>query len=98
MSKTIFTVTTLTLLPKHSSRCVGYYFDKKDALECIEQNLGDIHEDSYKYAVIEEVESGLYPHTPSFLWFQWIDDNDYGHYVQCCVPESEIGVCNYGIG
>jgi len=44
-----------------SSRCVGYYDNFKDADEVVKNNLGDIFETIYNYAVIEKVKPGLYP-------------------------------------
>lgn len=54
------------------TRTVGYFETLEEAKKCIEENWGDIHEDYYKYAVIEDVEPGLYQSmfsTP--IWYKW---------------------------
>ena len=43
------------------SRTVGWFPTKKDAMKCVLENWGDIYEDGwYPYAVIEDVQPGLY--------------------------------------
>lgn len=46
---------------KETTRVVGYFLDLEDAVECVEGNWGDLYEAGYyKYAVIEDVEPGIY--------------------------------------
>ena len=99
MSKTIFTVTTLRSPDpsKMDERCVGYYLTLEDALECVENNYGDIFENGYyPWAIIEEMPPHLYPHPVSFQWFKW--DRQEKKYVACCIPEGLQNTSNYGIG
>lgn len=43
-----------------SVRCVGYFKNKEDAVFSIENNVCDIFENTYNYAVLEHVDEGLY--------------------------------------
>ncbi len=100
MSK-IYTVTTCYFNHKNigelqlvTERCVGFYHDLERALECVENNWGDIHEGNFNYVVIEKIGDGLYPTVEEFLWFKWND----GKYEQSCVPLGFECVRGYGIG
>ena len=54
------------------SRTIGYFLTLEDARKVVRNNLYDIHENYYKYAVIEEVEPGLYSSTESkSFWYRW---------------------------
>jgi hypothetical protein len=54
-----------------SSRTVGYYKNKKDAIDTILENCGDIWETIYTYAVVERIEPGLYPIADERWFFKW---------------------------
>ena len=41
------------------SRCWGYYYDKNDCIKVLHDNITDIHECYYNYAVIEKINEGL---------------------------------------
>lgn len=64
----IYTILVFTRLEedKHgwpefgSERIVGYYTDKDKAFNAVIGNACDINETCYDYALIEEVEEGLY--------------------------------------
>ena len=64
----IYTILTFTKLEidEHkwpvfgSERLVGYYADKQHAIEAVKNNNADINETCYDYALVEEVEEGLY--------------------------------------
>ena len=54
------------------SRTIGYFLTLEDAKRVVKNNICDIHEDYYRYAVIEEVEPGLYSSTESkSFWYRW---------------------------
>lgn len=54
------------------TRVVGYFLTLEEAKKCIKNNWCDIHENYYKYAVIEDVAPGLYRSIESKpLWFRW---------------------------
>ena len=63
---------TFGMANTYGSRTVGYYPSLEEAKKCIEENHGDIQESYYKYAVIEDVEPGLYRSTESTsIWYKW---------------------------
>lgn len=57
-------------------RVAGYFLDLEEAKQCVEQNWGDLYEDGYyKYAVIEDVELGLYQSVnPKSIFYKWVGD------------------------
>lgn len=56
----------------YETRTVGYFTTLEEAKKCIEENWGDIQECYYKYAVIEDVEPGLYKSIDSTsIWYKW---------------------------
>ena len=90
----IYTVTTLRELNTHG-RTVGYFSDMEEAQEAVERNSCDIYESGYyPYAVVEEVEDGLYPYCPKAQWYQW----NGGRYVKIPKPEGLKHVVNFSIG
>lgn len=61
------------------SRVVGYYTDFNDADTVLKENICDVHETIYHYAVIEEIEEGVYPVAQS-RWFYKYDKEKDGYY------------------
>jgi hypothetical protein len=56
----------------YESRTIGYALTLEEAKRWIRQNVYDIHENYYKYVVIEEVEPGIYASTDAkSFWFKW---------------------------
>ena len=54
----------------------GFYHEKDTAIEAVRLNAADIAESIYNYAVIEEIEPGLYSY-PRVRWFFKYDrEND----------------------
>lgn len=99
----IYTITTLKTIygycnPVHKyelgSRCVGFFYRFKDAIEAVKENHCDIYENGYyPFCVIEGVEQGFYNMKNEF-WFQWKD----GEYKEIEKPESLKQTCCFGIG
>lgn len=54
-------------------RVPGFFATQEEAIDAVENNRHDIHEDCYTYAVIECLESGLYPEDLDPLFYKWID-------------------------
>lgn len=72
--KTIYTVTTMHFRePDYgpTPRCVAWFPSLDEARACILENRGDIWETVYTYALIEELEPGLYPDMAAEHWFIW---------------------------
>lgn len=85
------------------TRTVAFYYDLDDAIACIENNVCDIYEGSYKHAVIEATGQGVYPIPPdtkgkSEIWFEWQGDWDTGGYKRIGKPESTKTTICWGIG
>lgn len=78
------------------TRVVGYFTTPEEAKQCVEENWGDIYEDGYyKYAVIEDVEPGLYTSCESTpIFYKWID----GRYQQIERPVELKGFFGFTIG
>ena len=56
----------------YGSRTIGYALTLGEARRWVKQNVCDIHEDYYKYVVIEEVSPGIYTSTDSrSFWYKW---------------------------
>ena len=54
------------------SRTIGYATTLEEAKQWVESNKFDIHEDCYKYVVIEDVAPGIYTSTDSTsIWYKW---------------------------
>lgn len=84
--------------PNWDSRTMGYYRNREKAVDAVTDNVLDIHEHSYNYAVVEEMDEGVYPMCKSEQWFKWEGDNETGKYV--CVPQPEQfkGIINWSMG
>ena len=54
-----------------SSRTVGYYTTKKDAVDTVLENCCDIFEGVYTYAVVEYIGLGLYTPAEERWFFKW---------------------------
>ena len=54
----------------------GYYWDKASAVDAVHQNVTDMHETIYPYAIIERLEPGLFPVPKERLWFGWDEEKD----------------------
>lgn len=83
---------------QQDSRTPGYFFKLEDAIECVEENWGDIYEGSYKHAVIETVGQGMYPHIREEIWFEWQGTWDEGGYKRIDKPKSTKCTVNWGLG
>lgn len=57
-----------------SRNLCGWYFDFKDAYRAVTENMCNIWEHVYNYALIEEVEEGLYSDSTK-RWFFQFDKN-----------------------
>ena len=54
-----------------SSRTVGYFKNKDDAINSVLDNCCDIFEYTYNYAVVEWIEPGLYNQATLHWFFKW---------------------------
>lgn len=78
-----------------NSRTIGYFSTLEEAKAAIETNCCDMHEDCYKYAVIEEVTDGLYTACiSSSFWCKWKDNK----YVSINKPDELKFITGFTIG
>lgn len=77
-------------------RPIGYYPHKEMAIEDILENAIDMHEDMYKYAVIEFIPCGLYQPATEKIFFEWDDQS--GHYLEVDYENFSDDFGNYAIG
>ena len=88
--KTIFAIICMTTLKEKSSgwpdfghtSFMGYYTDKNDAIKTVLNNMCDIAECCYKYAVVEEIPMGVYPHSKNRWFFEYDHENDCFHKIE----------------
>ena len=91
----MYFIATITDLSGIDQRVPGYFITQQAAIDVVEKNRCDIHENCYKYAVIEELSSGLYPDDLSEpLFYEWKD----GKYQRIDRPTEWESVCNFTIG
>lgn len=101
----IYTITTTTKLGEKneetgfpdfgSSRVVGFYEDKYTAFSRVMENCCDIWETIYDYAIVEEVEEGLYPRTEQYFFKYNMETQLYEPIEK---PEAIKHFCNFSIG
>lgn len=57
---------------KHGYRCVGYVSKLEEAVKIVENDFYDLNEAGYyPYAVIENIEEGIYQYDQNPLWFKY---------------------------
>lgn len=79
-------------------RIPGYYFDKDIAFEAVKNNWCDVWETCYNYALIEEIEEGLYKSAAKGhrWWFKFNLENK--QYEEIDEPECMKKHCGFTIG
>ena len=100
----IYIITTMTKLEQNklgwpeygSTRTVGWYESFNDAEKCVVYNNGDIWETCYDYAIIEEVEEGLYPYCKPRWFYKY--NIETGEYERIEEPELMKHIVCIGIG
>ena len=81
-----------------SHRVVGFYTDLETAKQAIEENWCDLYENGYyKYAIIEELEPGLYPYCEKPIFYKWEGTIEEGSYKRIKRPKATKGFCNFTI-
>lgn len=87
-----------TISKKHGDRCVGYYANEQDAIDAVIHNACDLNEAGYyPYAVIENVEEGLYQYDQSPIWYKYNETTDKYEKTDRpdFIPSNHVG---FGIG
>lgn len=80
-------------------RCVGYFKSEYQAVKVVTNNMYDIFECLYNYAVIEKVEEGIYQYDQNPQWFElYTDVEGNPRYRKIEKPEWVCGIFGFGIG
>ena len=92
----VATIRNIDIEGTMGTRVVGYFEDLETAKKCVEENWGDIYENGYyKYAVIEDVEPGLYMSAEATpIFYKWKD----GKYQEIEKPSELKGIVGFTIG
>ena len=77
------------------SRCIGYFDTYEEAENIVLNNMFDIHELLYNYALIEAIPSGAYQYDENPHWFIWSIS---GHFEEINAPEFAKCRVGFGIG
>ena len=102
--KTLWFITTLEKLEESKqfivdtgcTRCVGFYDTKEAAMNTVIDNICDIWETVYHYAVVEEFGLGLYPDCKERHFFKFnIKTKKYDEIEE---PKFVKNIDNFGIG
>lgn len=74
----------------------GFFSNKEDAVRVVKENVTDIHELQYDYAVIEEYEEGILNDTGKRQFYKWNKETE--QYVEIEEPECVRYTCCFAIG
>ena len=92
----IYTITTMKENGR-GTRTPGYFFSLETAKRYLEENVGDLFEGTYDYAVIEKVYPGIYAIEGRVEWWYQFD-MEKDSYVGIDKPDKfQRAVC-WGIG
>ena len=88
----------IATIGEFGSRTVGYFEDLEKAKQCVKENWGDLCEAGYyEYAVIEDVELGIYQSYKSNpIFYKW-NDKDL-EYQEIERPNQFKGWAGFTIG
>ena len=96
----LYFITTITDCSKdnYSSRCVGYVKDKDVAIDIVKNNVCDLFETIYHYAVIEKIEEGLYQYAldDDAIWFEFNCETE--EYEMIPKPKEMENIIGFAIG
>ena len=77
-------------------RCFGYYPRKHQAVQAIEGNCDDLHEDAFTHLVVEKVISGVHPPARDIAWYRY--DSTSSRWIACERPESARNYFQFALG
>jgi len=99
LPKVIYSITLVKLDSAIRTRCVGYYFDRDEAIHAVESNRCDMAELGwYKYAVVSPVHEGIHPipKDSDQNWFEY--DVNLKRFMWIKRPENTKNWAFAGIG
>ena len=77
-------------------RTFGYFPTLEEAESALNNNLCDMHEYLYDYALIEEIHYGIHPDVQQEFWFQW--DFEKRGFFRIEKPKETVGKHNFALG
>lgn len=77
-------------------RTWGYYANKDDAIFALNNNITDMRETMYEYALLEEISEGICGNCKSRIFFKY--DHEKNGYFEYPEPKELKGLCNFAIG
>jgi hypothetical protein len=83
-------------LPQRSQRTWAWFTSLDLARAALFRNDGDLHEDEFVAAVVEEIGAGVMPLVRAEHWFSW--DASLQGFVPSEKPEDLAGISHYSIG
>ncbi len=94
----MYFLTTLQIKNENliNSRCVGYFKNFKDAEDVIINNIADLNETIYNYAIIENIPEGLYKYDQNAKWYKFDELNE--TYESCNIPDGFKHIVGLSIG
>jgi hypothetical protein len=102
--QTHFFITTIDRRGVGKARkCWGYEEVFSKAEKAVLANAEDMHEDSNRWVVIEEMVMSACSHPKQggrIQWYVWEGDqnSDMGRYVKCDAPDWTVNLSSWGIG
>lgn len=75
-------------------RCVGWFNNLEEAEFAVEQNINNIHDGMYNYAIIEEMLPGIFTKDISRRVYKW----ELNQYIRIAIPTELKHASNFGIG
>ncbi len=79
-----------------SSRTFGFKSDFESAKTALNENICDMHEYLYLYAVVEEINEGIHPYVENRWFFKWDKEKD--GFFEISEPEEFKHYCNIALG
>ena len=77
-------------------RTWGYYPTFEQAHSAVVNNVTDIQEGCYGYALIEHIDPGICSYAEQIQWYKWDEVNKL--FVEIDQPKTMKHICNFAIG
>ena len=79
-----------------NERTWGYYPENEKAATALHENITDLHEGCYDYAIIEKIGPGICADVTKKQWFKW--NKEKRGYFEIDAPEWARHRTNFAIG
>lgn len=79
-----------------AQRTFGFKETFEEAEYCLNNNVCDMYEFLYTYAVIEEMYPAIHPYVENETWYKW--DNEKKGFFRIEKPKETNNVCNHALG